>query len=83
MLMDLLRIENFMKDHACHVDDKAAKLNDMVVYADFVKGKYQSVFEQLQVDIEVEKAYDALEDVLFIEDEDNSLCVMYFSPIPC
>ena len=55
MLMDLLRIENFMKDHACHVDDKAAKLNDMVVYADFVKGKYQSVFEQLQVDIEVEK----------------------------
>ena len=73
MLMDLLRIENFMKDHACHVDDKAAKLNDMVVYADFVKGKYQSVFEQLQVDIEVEKAYDALEDVLFIEDEDKDL----------
>ena len=69
MLMELQRIENFMKDHACHVDNKATKLNDMIAYADFVKGKYQSVFEQLQVDIEVEKAYDALEDVLFIEDE--------------
>lgn len=73
MLMELQRIENFMKDHACHVDNKATKLNDMIVYADFVKGKYQSVFEQLQVDIEVEKAYDALEDVLFIEDEDKDL----------
>ena len=73
MLMELQRIENFMKDHACYVDNKATKLNDMIVYADSVTEKYQSVFEQLQVDIEVEKAYDALEDVLFIEDEDKDL----------
>ena len=73
MLMDLQRIENFMKDHACYVDNKATKLNDMIVYADSVTEKYKSVFEQLQVDIEVERAYDALEDVLFIEDEDKDL----------
>lgn len=73
MLMDLQRIENFMKDHACYVDNKATKLNDMIVYADSVTEKYKSVFEQLQVDIEVERAYDALEDVLFVEDEDKDL----------
>ena len=44
-----------------------------MTYADFVTNRYESVFKQLQTDIEVERAYDAFEDVLFIENKDGNL----------
>lgn len=73
MLIDTQRIEDFLKTHNCHIINKEQTLEDKVTYADFVTNRYESVFKQLQTDIEVEKAYDALEDVLFIENKDGNL----------
>lgn len=64
MLIDTQRIEDFLKTHNCHITSKGQTLEDKITYADFATNRYESVFEQLQTDIEVEKAYDALEDVL-------------------
>lgn len=73
MLIDTQRIEDFLKTHNCHIINKEQTLEDKVTYADFVTNRYESVFKQLQTDIEVERAYDALEDVLFIENKDGNL----------
>lgn len=73
MLIDTQRIEDFLKTHNCHIINKEQALEDKVTYADFVTNRYESVFKQLQTDIEVERAYDALEDVLFIENKDGNL----------
>lgn len=73
MLIDTQRIEDFLKTHNCHITSKGQTLEDKVTYPDFTTNRYESVFKQLQTDIEVEKAYDALEDVLFAEDEDGRL----------
>lgn len=73
MLIDTQRIEDFFKTHSCHIINKEQNLEDKVTYADFVTNRYESVFKQLQTDIEVERAYDALEDVLFIENKDGNL----------
>lgn len=72
MLIDSERIADFLSTHSCHIN-KGQTLEDKVTYADFNAGRYKSVFKQLQIDIEVEKAYAALEDVLFIEDESGRL----------
>lgn len=73
MLIDTQRIEDFLKTHSCHLTNKGQTLEDKITYADFTTNRYESVFEQLQTDIEVEKAYDALEDVLFVENKDGDL----------
>lgn len=73
MLIDTQRIEDFLKTHSCHITNKGQTLEDKITYADFTTNRYESVFEQLQTDIEVEKAYDALEDVLFVENKDGDL----------
>lgn len=73
MLIDTQRIEDFLKTHSCHITNKGQTLEDKITYADFATNRYESVFEQLQTDIEVEKAYDALEDVLFVENKDGDL----------
>lgn len=73
MLIDTNRIEDFLETHSCHIVNKGEDLEDNVTYADFVTNRYESVFKQLQTDIEVERAYDALEDVLFIENKDGNL----------
>lgn len=73
MLIDTQRIEDFLKTHSCHITNKGQTLEDNITYADFATNRYESVFEQLQTDIEVEKAYDALEDVLFVENKDGDL----------
>ena len=73
MLIDTQRIEDFLKTHNCHITSKGQTLEDKITYADFATNRYESVFEQLQTDIEVEKAYDALEDVLFVENKDGDL----------
>lgn len=67
MLIDTQRIEDFLKTHSCHIINEEKTLEDKVTYPDFTTNRYESVFKQLQTDIEVEKAYDALEDVLFVE----------------
>ncbi len=73
MLIDTTRIEDFLKTHSCHIINEGEGLEDKITYANFNTNIYESVFKQLQIDIEVEKVYDALEDVLFIEDEDGNL----------
>ncbi len=73
MLIDTQRIEDFLKTHSCHIINEEKTLEDKVTYPDFATSRYESVFKQLQTDIEVEKAYDALEDVLFVENKDGDL----------
>jgi hypothetical protein len=73
MLIDTQRIEDFLKTHSCHIINEEKTLEDKVTYPDFATNRYESVFKQLQTDIEVEKAYDALEDVLFVENKDGKL----------
>lgn len=73
MLIDNKRIADFLSTHSCHIINEGQTLEDKVTYADFNAGRYKSVFKQLQVDIEVEKAYAALEDVLFVENKDGKL----------
>lgn len=73
MLIDTQRIEDFLKTHSCHIINEEKTLEDKVTYPDFTTNRYESVFKQLQTDIEVEKAYDALEDVLFVENKDGKL----------
>lgn len=73
MLIDTNRIEDFLETHSCHIVNKGEDLEDKITYANFNTSKYESVFKQLQTDIEVERAYDALEDVLFIENKDGNL----------
>lgn len=73
MLIDTQRIEDFLKTHSCHIINEEKTLEDKVTYPDFTTNRYESVFKQLQTDIEVEKAYGALEDVLVVEDEDGRL----------
>lgn len=73
MLIDTQRIEDFLKTHSGHIINEEKTLEDKVTYPDFTTNKYESVFKQLQTDIEVEKAYDALEDVLFVENKDGDL----------
>lgn len=73
MLIDTQRIEDFLKTHSCHIINEEKTLEDKVTYPDFATNRYESVFKQLQTDIEVEKAYDALEDVLFVENKDGDL----------
>ena len=73
MLIDTQRIEDFLKTHSGHIINEEKTLEDKVTYPDFTTNKYESVFKQLQTDIEVEKAYDALEDVLFVENKDGKL----------
>ncbi len=55
MLIDTQRIEDFLKTHNCHITSKGQTLEDKITYADFATNRYESVFEQLQTDIEVEK----------------------------
>lgn len=76
MLIDTQRIEDFLKTHNCHIINKGQTLEDKMTYADFVTNRYESVFKQLQTDIEVERAYDAFEDVLFIENKDGNLVLV-------
>lgn len=73
MLIDTQRIEDFLKTHSCHIINEEKTLEDKVTYPDFTTNRYESVFKQLQTDIEVEKTYDALEDVLFVENKDGKL----------
>lgn len=73
MLIDTQRIEDFLKTHSGHIINEEKTLEDKVTYPDFTTNRYESVFKQLQTDIEVEKAYDALEDVLFVENKDGDL----------
>ena len=73
MLIDTQRIEDFLKTHSCHIINEEKTLEDKVTYPDFATNRYESVFKQLQTDIEVEKAYDALENVLFVENKDGKL----------
>ena len=73
MLIDTQRIEDFLKTHSCHIINEEKTLEDKVTYPDFTTNRYESVFKQLQTDIEVEKTYDALEDVLFVENKDGDL----------
>ena len=75
MLIDTQRIEDFLKTHSCHIINKGQTLEDKMTYADFVTNRYESVFKQLQTDIEVERAYDAFEDVLFIENKDEVIAI--------
>jgi hypothetical protein len=73
MLIDTQRIEDFLRTHSCHITNGEKTLEDKVTYPDFTTNRYESVFKQLQTDFEVEKAYDALEDVLFVENKDGNL----------
>lgn len=73
MLIDTQRIEDFLRTHSCHITNGEKTLEDKVTYPDFTTNRYESVFKQLQTDIEVEKAYNALEDVLFVENKDGNL----------
>lgn len=73
MLIDTQRIEDFLRTHSCHIINEGQTLKDKVTYANFTTNRYESVFKQLQTDIEVEKAYAALEDVLFVENKDGKL----------
>ena len=73
MLIDTQRIEDFLKTHSCHIINEEKTLEDKVTYPDFTTNRYESVFKQLQTDIKVEKTYDALEDVLFVENKDGDL----------
>lgn len=73
MLIDTQRIEDFLRTHSCHIINEGQTLEDKVTYANFTTNRYESVFKQLQTDIEVEKTYAALEDVLFVENKDGKL----------
>ena len=73
MLIESKRIADFLSTHSCHIINEGQTLEDKVTYADFNAGRYKSVFKQLRVDIEVEKAYAALENVLFVENKDGKL----------
>lgn len=75
MLIDTERLEDFMKRYPCDIDRKAEKLEDMVIYANRNTGRWESVFEQLKLDIELEEKWDELEDVLFIENADGDLAL--------
>lgn len=73
MLIDTKRFDDFLREHSCHIINEEKTLEDKVTYPVFTTNRYESVFKQLQTDIEVEKAYVSLEDVLVVEDEDGRL----------
>lgn len=72
MLIDTERLEDFMKRYPCDIDRKAEKLEDMIIYANRKTGRWESVYEQLKIDIALEQKWEELEDVLFIEEQDFS-----------
>ena len=56
---------------------KQKNLEDSIIYADFDAGKYRSVFEQLQTDIDIEEAYCHLNnDVTYVKNKEGELVIV-------
>lgn len=73
MIIDTERLDNFIKAHKCQIDSKAKKFEDALIYVNYKTGKWESVYEQLKTDIELEEKWDELEDVLFVENDKGDL----------
>ena len=73
MIIDTERLDNFIKAHKCQIDSKAKKFEDALIYVNYKTGKWESVYEQLKTDIELEEKWDELEDVLFVENDNGDL----------
>lgn len=66
-------IKWFFEKHYCDIDRKAKTLEDRLIYVDNKTNRWESVLDQLKTDIELEKKWDELEDVLFVENADGDL----------
>ena len=73
MLIDEKRLNDFLEKHYCDIDRKAKTLEDRLIYVNHETNRWESVLDQLKTDIELEKKWDELEDVLFIENTDGDL----------
>ena len=73
MLIDTDRLNNFLDKYHYDVDRKAKTIEDRLIYVNHKTNRWESVLDQLKTDIELEKKWDELEDVLFIKNTDGDL----------
>lgn len=73
MLIDTDRLNNFLDKYHYDVDRKAKTIEDRLIYVNHKTNRWESVLDQLKTDIEFEKKWDELEDVLFVENTDGDL----------
>jgi hypothetical protein len=73
MLIDEKRLNDFFEKHYCDIDRKAKTLEDSLIYVNHETDRWESVLEQIKTDIELEKKWDELEDVLFVENNNGDL----------
>ena len=73
MLIDTDRLNNFLDKYHYDVDRKAKTIEDRLIYVNHKTNRWESVLDQLKTDIELEKKWDELEDVLFVENTDRDL----------
>lgn len=73
MLIDTDRLNNFLDKNHYDVDRKAKTIEDRLIYVNHKTNRWESVLDQLKTDIELEKKWDELEDILFVENTDGDL----------
>lgn len=73
MLIDTNRLNDFLEKHRCDLGNRAEAMEDKLIYANRNTNRWESITEQLKTDIELEKKWDELEDVLFVENIDGDL----------
>lgn len=67
MIIDTERLDNFIKDHRCQIDSKAKSFEDALIYANHKTGKWESVYEQLKKDMELEEKWNELNNASFLK----------------
>lgn len=73
MLIDTDRLNDFFKHHKCVMNNDATDFESKLIYANHKTNKWESVLEQIRLDIELEIKWNELEDILFIENENGDL----------
>lgn len=67
MIIDTERLDNFIKSHKCQIDSKAKNFEDALIYVNYKTGKWESVYEQLKKDMELEEKWDELNNASFLK----------------
>lgn len=67
MIIDTKRLDNFIKAHKCQIDSKAKNFEDALIYVNYKTGKWESVYEQLKKDMELEEKWNELSNASFLK----------------
>ena len=67
MIIDTERLDNFIKAHKCQIDSKAKNFEDALIYVNYKTGKWESVYEQLKKDMELEEKWNELSNASFLK----------------